>query len=149
MPETTIREAFGRTFVIAPAKPVGVGDTWTETDKFGLGPLGNIEVKSAMKLEGVKGDLATVGMKGDVAFKPGDGGDIGLPVKFSKIDLKADNLTATHTFDMKTGRVAETKTDMELSGSITIEAAGMKVDATVKQKMKAVGVITEKNPIVD
>ena len=114
-----------------------------------LGPLGTVEAKSAMKLDGVKGDLATITMKGDLTYKPGDAGDAGLPFKITKADLKADKFTGTHIFDMKVGRVTETKVDMEMSGTMTIAVAGMTVDAKLVQKMKAVGVITEKNPIVD
>jgi hypothetical protein len=149
MPEVSIREMFGKTFKGVPEKPVAVGGTWKEEDKMALGPLGTVEAKSAMKLEGVKGDLATITMKGDLTYKPGDAGDAGLPFKITKADLKADKFTGTHVFDMKVGRVTETKVDMEMSGTMTIAVAGNTVDAKLVQKMKAVGVITEKNPIVD
>jgi hypothetical protein len=42
MPETTIRQMFGQTFVVGPGKPVAVGGTWDRTTKLALGPLGNI-----------------------------------------------------------------------------------------------------------
>ncbi len=148
MPESTVRQMFSQTFVIGPGKPVAVGDKWDQNDKMALGPLGNAEIKAAMKLESVKGDVATISVKGDLTFKAGDG-DTGLPIKFTKVDLKADKFNATHTFDLKVGRVTETKVDMEMSGSMTLEAAGMKIDATIKQKTKVVGTITEKNPVVD
>jgi Family of unknown function (DUF6263) len=148
MPEATIRQMFGQTFVLAPAKSVGIGDKWNRTDKMALGPIGNVEVKSAFKLDSVKGDQATVGVKGELTFKAGDGGE-GLPFKITKADLKADKFVGTHKFDMKIGRVTETNVDMEMSGSMTIAVAGQTVDAKLVQKMKAVGTITDKNPIVD
>lgn len=148
MPEATIRQMFGQTFVLAPAKPIGVGDTWNRSDKMSLGPLGAVEAKAAFKLEGVKGDIATIGVKGDIAFKAGEGAE-GLPFKITKADLKADKFTGTNKFDMKVGRVVETNVDMEMSGTMTIAVAGQTVDAKLVQKMKAVGVITDKNPIVD
>jgi hypothetical protein len=149
MPELSIREMFGKTFKGVPEKPVAVGGTWKEEDKLALGPLGTVEAKTSMKLDSVKGDLATISLKGDLTYKPGDGGDGGLPFKITKADLKADKYTGTHVFDMKVGRVTETKVDMEMSGTMTISVAGMTVDAKLVQKMKAVGVITDKNPVVD
>jgi hypothetical protein len=149
MPELSIREMFGKTFRGVPEKPVAVGGTWKEEDKMALGPLGTVEAKSSMKLEGVKGDLATISLKGDLTYKQGDGADGVLPFKITKADLKADKFTGTHVFDMKAGRVTETKVDMEMSGTMTISIAGNTVDAKLVQKMKAVGVITDKNPIVD
>jgi len=149
MPEATIRQMFSQTFVIGPGKPVAVGDTWNRTDKVPLGPLGNVEAKSAFKLDSVKGDLAKVTVKGDLAFKPGDGGDTGLPFKITKADLKVEKFAGTHAFDLKTGRVAETKVEMEMSGTMTVAVAGQSIDAGLKQKMKTVGVITDKNPVVD
>jgi hypothetical protein len=149
MPELSIREMFGKTFRGVPEKPVAVGGTWKEEDKMALGPLGTVEAKSSMKLEGVKGDLATISLKGDLTYKQGDGADGVLPFKITKADLKADKFTGTHVFDMKVGRVTETKVDMEMSGTMTISIAGNTVDAKLVQKMKVVGVITDKNPIVD
>ena len=148
MPETAIRQSFGQTFMIAPDKPVAVGDKWDRTDKMALGPLGNVETKSAFKLDEVKGDVATISMKGDLTFKAGDA-DAGLPFKITKADLKAENFAGTHKFNMKTGRLVASKVEMEMAGTLTIEAAGMTVDAKLKQKMTTTGVVTDKNPIVD
>jgi hypothetical protein len=148
MPETTIRQMFSQTFVVGPGNPVAVGGTWDRATKLALGPLGHIETKENMRLDSVKGDLATVSVKADLTFKPGDG-DGGLPFKITKADLKADKFTATHVFDMKAGRLAETKGDVEMSGTMTISVAGQTVDAKLVQKMNTVGVITEKNPVVD
>jgi len=149
MPEDTIRQAVGQTFAIAPDRPVAVGDKWERADKMPLGPLGKIEMKSEFKLDAVKGDLATITQKGDLKYEAGDGKDSGLPFKISKADLKADKFTGTNTFDMKLGRLAAMKMELDLSGTMTIEVAGMTVDAKLKQKMTTTGEVTEKNPVVD
>jgi hypothetical protein len=148
MPETTIRQMFSQTFVVGPGKPVAVGGTWARTTRIALGPLGNIETKEDLKLDAVKGDVATISVKADLVFKPAEG-DGGLPFKITRADLKADKFTATHLFDKKAGRLTETKLDLELSGSMSLSIAGQTVDAKFAQKMKTVGVVTEKNPIVD
>src|SRR5262249_35533850 len=69
MPEATIRQMFGQTFAVAPGEAVGVGDTWKQEDKIALGPLGTAETKQTLKLDGVKDDVATIGVKGDMTFK--------------------------------------------------------------------------------
>jgi hypothetical protein len=148
LPESAIRQVFSQTFVIGPGKPVAVGDTWARTDKLGLGALGNVETKAEFKLTGVKGDAAAVAVKGDLTFKAGDG-DGGLPFKITKADLKADKFAGTHAFDLKAGRVTESKVEMAMSGTMTIEAAGQKVDAKLSQKMTTTSTITDKNPIRD
>jgi hypothetical protein len=148
MPEATIRQMFGQTFVLAPAKPVAIGDTWNRTDKMALGPLGSVEAKGSFKLDSVKDNIATVTVKGDLSFKAGDGGE-GLPFKITKADLKADKFNGTHKFDMKLGRVIETKVEMEMSGTMTIAVAGQSIDAKLSQKMTAVGTISDKNPVKD
>jgi hypothetical protein len=148
MPETTIRQSFGQTFMIAPDKPVAIGDKWKRSDKMALGPLGNVETKSDFKLDGVKGDVATISMKGDMSFTASDA-DAGLPFKISKADLKAENFSGTHKFNMKTGRITNSKIDVEMGGAMTIEAGGMTFEAKMKQMMTTTGVVTAKNPIVD
>ncbi len=150
MPQTAMKQMFSQTFLIGPAKPIAIGGTWDRKIAVALGPIGNTESKEVLKLTSVKGDLATITAKGELSFKPGDDdGDSGLPFKITKADLKADKFTGTHTFDMKTGRMTESKVDMDMSGSMTISAAGMNVDAKLVMKMKTVAVLTEKNPIVD
>ena len=149
MPESTIRQTFGQTFVIAPDKPIAVDDKWDRTDKYGLGPLGNVEAKQSFKLKKVEGEVATIEVNGDLSFKPADNGDSGLPFKITKADLKADKFTATHSFNIKLGRVVQTKVEMDLSGTMTIGVGGMEVDAKLKQKMTMTGAITDKNPIKD
>jgi hypothetical protein len=148
MPETSIKQMFGQTFLIGPGKPIGIGGTWDRKLNVAFGAIGNVETKDTFKLASVKGDLATISAKGELTFKTGDG-DSGLPFKITKADMKADKFTGIHTFDMKTGRVTESKVDMDMSGTMTIEAAGQSVDAKMTMKMKSVAVITDKNPIVD
>ena len=149
MPEDTIRQAFGQTFAMTPDKPVAIGDTWERADKLPFGPLGKAETKSIFKLDAVKGDIATISVKGDLTFKANDAGGGDLPFKITKADLKAKNFTGTNTFDTKLGRLTEMKMEMEMGGTMSIEVGGMTIDAKLKQKMSTTGVVTEKNPVVD
>ncbi|VTT96415.1 Uncharacterized protein OS=Chthoniobacter flavus Ellin428 GN=CfE428DRAFT_2877 PE=4 SV=1 [Gemmataceae bacterium] len=150
MPQAAVKQMFSQTFLAGPAKPVAVGGTWDRTTAVAMGAMGNVETKEKFTLDAVKGDLATLTAKGDLTFKPGDdNGDSGLPFKITKADLKADKYAATHKFDIKNGRVTESKVDMDLSGTMSIEAMGQTIDAKLTMKMKTIGVITDKNPVVD
>jgi hypothetical protein len=146
LPEDLIRESAGRMFAVGSLKPVAVGDTWDEMDRYSLAPLGVAEVKAATKLDAVRGDIATVTVKGEAAVK-GNGADTGLPIKFTKINLKSTKWAAKHAFDMKAGRVRETQLEFEMTGKIAVESAEMKAEIDVRLKTKVVGVISEMNPL--
>lgn len=149
MPEATIRQSFGQTFALAPGKPVAVGEKWDRSDKMALGPLGNVEIRSKYQLEGVSGNLATISVKGELSYQAGEGDGAGLPFKITAAELKAEKFIGTMKFDLKNGRATDSKVDMVMAGTMTIEAAGNKVDAKLKQKMTTVVAVTDKNPIID
>lgn len=150
MPQAAVKQMFSQTFLAGPPKPVAVGGTWERKTTIAMGPMGNVETKEDYTLDAVKGDVARLSAKGDLKFKPGDdNGDSGLPFKIAKADLKADKYAATHAFDMKAGRVTESKVEMNLSGTMSIEAMGQTIDAKLTIKMKTVGTVTDKNPVVD
>jgi hypothetical protein len=148
LPETAIRQMFGQTFVLAPAKPVAVGDKWDRTTKVALGPLGTMTTKEQLKLDAVKGDLATIRVKGDLSFTPGEG-NAGLPFKITKADLMAEKYEGTLTFNTALGRLAESKAVMNLNGTLTVSVAGQELEAKLSQESTTVSVISDKNPVVD
>jgi hypothetical protein len=148
LPENTLRQSFSQTFLISPGRPVAVGDKWEHTDKMAIGFLGDVEAKTNYKLDSVKDNMAIISLTGDIKFKVGEGDD-SLPFKFKKIDMKVEKYTGTHKFDLKIGRVTETKMTMDMAGTMTIEAGGMEVEAKLKQTMTMVGKNTDKNPIKD
>ena len=92
--------------------------------------------------------VATVTSTGDLTYQAAEG-DAGLPFKITKADLKADKMTGTQKFDVKTGRLSSATAQLDLSGSMTIGVGGQSIDAKLRQKMKTDSAITSKNPIVD
>jgi hypothetical protein len=102
-------------------------------------------------LEAVNGDVAKIGLDGDLTFKEGDGKIPGLPegIKVSKFDMKADKYKGTILFDTKLGRMKESKLDMGMKGSITMSLNGM--DFEMKMKINAVQktTVTDQNPLRD
>jgi len=147
--EASVKEMIGQALPPLPDKPVKVGDTWADTTKMPLSGIGTINSKTTFKLEELTGTTAKVGMTGTVTFKAGEGGDPGLPFKITKADLKTDKFTGTRTIDVKAGRLKDAKTEMSLSGTMTISAGGNDIDATIKQKTTTTTTVTDKNPVTD
>jgi len=148
MSEGTVQQMFSQTFAIAPGKPVAVGDTWTDTDKMSMGPMGDFVLKQTFKLEGVTGGVAKITSKVEMDFKPGAGGG-GFPLKITKADMKADNYRGTYSFDTKAGRLKDATADGSIAGSMTASANGQDIDITMKIKMKGTTAVTDKNPVRD
>jgi hypothetical protein len=146
IPETAVRQMVSQTFVAGPGNPAPVGGTWPRKAVISLGPLGSVELREAFRLDSVKGGVASISEKADLAFKAGGDGDSGSPFKITKADLKADRFEGSHTFDVKAGRLVGSKVELDLSGSLTISVAGQTIEAKVTQKMRTSGEITEKNP---
>jgi hypothetical protein len=140
---------FSQTFAIAPGKPVNVGDTWTETDKMSMGPLGDFGLKQTFKLESVTDGIAKISAKVEMDFKPGGGGDGGLPFKITKADLKADKFVGTYQFDTKAGRLKDATTDASMAGTMTASANGQEIEISMKLKTKGSTTISDKNPVRD
>ena len=147
LPKQTIHQAFGQTFMITPNKPIAVGATWGQSSQYSLGFLGSVDSKRSFKLDSVKKDIATISVKGQLAFKPAESADNGVPFRITKADLKPDGYDAACAFDMKLGRIIESTVRLDLSGTMTIRDSGMEVDAKLKQKMTMTSTLSEKNPI--
>ncbi|MDB5313563.1 MAG: hypothetical protein JWO38_7765 [Gemmataceae bacterium] len=147
--EDVVKQMFSQAFIAVPGKPVGVGDTWADSDKLSMGPLGNFQLKQTFKLEGVTDGMAKIGSKVELTYKPGEGGAGGLPFKITKADMKADKYTATYTFDIRAGRLKGASADAIISGTMTASANGQEIEITMKMKMKQTTEVTDKNPVVD
>ncbi len=143
--EDAVKQMFSTLFALTPEKPVKVGDSWTQNDTLDAGGIGKITSKAKYKLTKLTGDLATVDTTAEMTFKPGDGE--GLPFKITKADFKIEKFTGSNTFDVRAGRLKETKSEMVMTGTMTISANGQEVEATLTQKVKSTATITNKSPI--
>ena len=145
--EDAVKQMFSTLFALTPEKPLKVGDTWEKTDTMDAGGIGKITSKAKHKLGKVSGDDATIETTADMTFKAGDGE--GLPFKISKADFKIEKFTGSSVFDMKAGRLKESKSEMTMNGTMTVAVGGMEIDATLTQKVKTTAVVSEKNPVKD
>jgi hypothetical protein len=148
MSKDTVQQMFSQTFAVASGKPVAVGDTWTDSDKLSMGPLGSFGLKQTFKLEGVTDGIAKVSAKVEMEFKPGEG-DAAFPVQLTKADLKTEKFTGTYLFDTKAGRLKEATTDASINGTMTAAAGGQEIEIAMKMKIKGATTVTEKNPVRD
>ena len=143
--EDSLKVTIEDLFSPGPDKPVKPGDKWTRETKLGLGPLGNFTVNARYTLDGLDGAVATVVYDADASFTPGKGGD-GLPFQITKGELKADKYEGTMRFDTAAGRLKETTQTVKLAGTLTVSAAGMEIELTFNQAIKATGTVTDKDP---
>lgn len=145
--EDAVKQMFSGLFALAPEKAVKVGDAWAQDDTMDAGGIGKITSKAKHKLAKVSGDTATIDTTADMTFKAGDGE--GLPFKITNANFKIEKFTGSSVFDIKAGRLKESKSEMTMNGSMTVGVGGMEIDATLTQKVKTTAVVTEKNPVKD
>lgn len=145
--EDAVKQMFSTLFALTPENPIKVGDTWTKNDTMDAGGIGKITSKAKYKLGKVDSGLATIDTTADMTFKAGDGE--GLPFKITKADFKIEKFTGSSVFDIKAGRLKESKSEMTMSGTMTVGVMGQEIDATLTQKVKTTAVVTDKNPAKD
>jgi hypothetical protein len=147
--EASMSQMIGQVFTFGTDKPVKVGETWPRTESMQVAGFDTV-VKMKCKLDSVTDGVAKIGWTGDLTFKAG-AAIPGLPegIQIDKFEMKADKLGGTMKFDTKLGRLTENNQDADMVGTITVAVAGMKLDMTMKIKLKQKVTIGDKNPIKD
>jgi hypothetical protein len=147
--EASMSQMVGQVFSFGNDKPVKVGDTWPRTESMQFAGF-DTTAKMKCKLDSVTDGIAKIGWTGDLTFKAG-AAIPGLPdgIQVDKFEMKAEKLVGTMKFDTKIGRLTENNQDADMDGSMTIAAGGMKIDMTMKIKLKQKVTIGDKNPIKD
>jgi hypothetical protein len=149
LPEAAVKQMFNETFSLGVFGVQKVGNTWKRAASVPVAGLGEVETTTTYKLDAVKDDSAAVKWTATGKFKAGDGTIPGVPLKVEKSDLTVDKLGGSYTFDLSTGRVRESKTQMEMGGTITFSANGKDIEVAIKQKLTQSATISDKNPIKD
>jgi uncharacterized protein DUF6263 len=143
-PESSFRRDLDYAFPACPGKPVAIGTTWDQTESTSfLG--GTIDFKLTRKLDGVKGDVATVLTKGDLSWKKGD--EPGSVGKVIKGDMKVEKYAHAYRFDMKKGRPLDSKLELNLDFTLTAEVAGMPLKLRSKENQTVTTTVTDKDPL--
>lgn len=144
--EDTLRQTFGQIFIPLPAGPAKAGETWTKDEKVPLSGFGTMTVKRKFDLEGEKDGVATIKETGDVTFKPGEGAKGGLPFEIKAGELTVKDYKGTHQFDAKAGRLKSSKSSMAMSGEMSVEAMGQKIDMKLGGTSKTTVTVSDKVP---
>jgi hypothetical protein len=146
-PETVIKQTFNETFALVPGGVAKIGGTWKRKDTVPVAGLGEVSVASTSKLDAVTDGVAAVSWDAKGTFKAGDGTLPGLPFKLTKADLKVEKLAGSYTFDLSAGRLKTSKTQMEMSGSLTLSTNDKEVSMNLKQKLTQSATLSDKNPV--
>ena len=142
----TLNQTFGQLFLPLPAGPAKDGATWTKEEKVPFSGFGTLVTKRKFTLEGEKSGVATIKETADVTFKPGEGAGGGLPFEIKAGELTVKDYKGTHEFDAKAGRLKGSKQSMSMSGKMSVEAMGQKIDMELSGTNKTTIAITDKVP---
>lgn len=137
--ENALKEMAEPTFAVVPTKK---GDkSWKRESTLEMGPIGTYKNTYNYTLDpkATKGDVATIKVDTKLEYKqPAEGAQGGLPFKITKASLQSKSTGGTIKFNTKTGRLVESKIDVELSGSLTIEIGGTPTEVKLSQTQTSV-----------
>jgi hypothetical protein len=152
--EDSLKDMVNPAFAVAPNKAVKTGETWDKKSNLNMGPIGSYETTYKYTYEGKdKKDPKLDDIKVDTTLKyvppAANAGGAGaqLPFQIKKADLKATNATGNIEFDNTKGRVASSKLDLTLDGTLDIEIQGMTAQVTLNQKQTTDVKTSDKSPL--
>ena len=88
--------------------------------------------------------MAGIVTKGDLKWKKGDETWLGLDV--SKAGVKAEKYAHAYRFDMKAGRLLDSKLEMDVSLMVTLGPVGMPIEMNMRLRKTVTTTITDKHP---
>jgi hypothetical protein len=152
--EDSLKDMVNPAFAVAPNKEVKPGESWEKKSTLNMGPIGSYDTTYKYTLEGKdKKNAKLDDLKVDTTLKyvppAANAASTGaqLPFQIKKADLKATNATGQIQFDNDNGRVASSKMDLTLDGTLDIEIQGMTAQVTLNQKQTTTVDTSDKNPI--
>ncbi len=124
-----------------PSRAVRPGDSWAQTRKLELGPLGAYEAKYWYTYAGREGKLDRIKMEvGRLRPVGGDG-------KVRKGGLRCAEGTGTLLFDRARGRTVYLCSNLKLEGRLTMTVDGKEVEVELSQREKVVVKTTDTSPL--
>ena len=150
--EKALKEMAEPTFAVVPDHPVAKGDTWTRKSTLDMGPIGKYENVYTYTYEGKdEKDKKLDRIKVDTKLTYKEPGDVagvgGLPFKIKSADLKSTKASGEVLFDEAKGRVQSSKSEMELSGKLSIEIGGQTTTVDLSQTQKTDVETSDTNPV--
>jgi hypothetical protein len=150
--EKALKEMAEPTFAVVPDKAVTKGDKWTKKSTLDMGPIGKYENTYTYTYEGKDpkdNKLDKIKVDTQLTYKePGDVAGVGgLPFKIKSADLKSTKASGEVLFDESKGRVQSSKSEMELSGKLSIEIGGQTTTVDLSQTQKTDVETSDTNPV--
>jgi hypothetical protein len=152
--EKALIEMAAPTFAVIPQGTVEKGGKpWTKETELDMGPIGKYVNKYTYTYEGEDKDtkLDKIDVKTKLTYTPPTKaeGIGGLPFKITSADLKSkdDGSKGTVWFDREKGRVAQSKMELKLEGTLKIEIGGQPTDVTLSQEQTTEVKTDDKNPL--
>ena len=145
MNEETLKLGIQDLFGFAPGKPVRPGDEWKRDNTVSLGPLGDLQLVGKFKLVGVENGVAKISTDAEARYQaPKEAADAG-GFSITKGDLKVETFTGSVSFDLKAGRLKESRSEMTMSGTLTVSVGGAETDVGIKQRLTTTSTVSDKN----
>jgi hypothetical protein len=123
---------------------------WTRKSTLDMGPIGTYVTTYTYTYEGTKDNkLANIGVTAALEYSPPAAKTAaeGLPFRIAGGKLKSDKGTGSVVFNLEKGRIQDSNMNLELSGDLTIEIAGMTTEVNLKQTQESSLKTMDKNPL--
>ncbi|MEZ6140449.1 MAG: DUF6263 family protein [Zavarzinella sp.] len=137
--EESMKQMADPTFGIVPKEAKKVGESWERKVLLELGPLGSYDNTYKYTYEKQDGDIASIKVDVNLAYKAPPATEQGseLPFKIKDAKLPA-NSAATNggviKFNTKTGMIETAEVTVNLAGTLTLEISGSNTVVELKQK---------------
>jgi hypothetical protein len=133
---------------VPPGGVVPDSGEWKRESKLDMGPIGTYDTTYTYTYKDTKDKVASIDVASTLKYTPPGGkGAEGLPFKIVSATLKSDKGTGEVKFDLEKGRIASSSMNLNLTGDLTIEIAGMTTDVNLTQKQDSTLRTTDTNPI--
>ena len=139
--EDALKQMADPSFAAIPGKDVAKDETWKQTSKLNLGPIGTYDTTYEYKYLGKDDknkELDKIGVTTTLKYAPpaGDTVGAGLPFKIKDAKLEGKNATGTILFNSKEGRLDSSEMNLTLDGALDIEIGGQTTKVDLKQTQK-------------
>jgi len=147
--EDSLKQMADPMFAAIPNKEVKEGEAWNVTSKLNMGPIGTYTSKYTFTYTGKDKDKDKITVKTDLKYEKPAASKEGLPFQIKDANLTSDPAAATGVvlFDSKLGRIESSEMKLKLSGTLTIEIAGMTTTVELNQDQVTTTKTSDTNPI--
>jgi len=152
--EEALKQMADPTFAAIPSKKelrekgVKAGETWDNTSKLDMGPIGTYTTTSKYTLKEVKDKKATIDVVTSLKYDAPTTKSGALPFEISPgSELTGKDGKGTIVFDLDKGLIKSSSMDLTLNGKLKITIAGQPTEVTLEQTQKSTLTTLEKNPI--